>query len=239
LYAGIFAAWISFQAQSLISIENIALGIWGWILGGIIVGISTTPTSQFGEKLQVNSSEIQKQNNLTLLQPIISSLLALFSVLFVSMLYVGENGTIKARTFYNPNSKSQSPIYYEAISKVLQNKLTDPNYKYMVIQDLYESDQANEAVKQIKILINSDPINLDYLRGGAFTSERLGDYVTAIELRKRISNLDPWNSDNYLRLGMDYKKIGDISNMKLMLNRIIEVSPNHPIVETAMLELVS
>ena len=58
-------------------------------------------------------------------------------------------------------------------------------------------------------------------------------------LRKKISNLDPWNSDNYLRMGMIYKKIGDISNMRLMLNRIIEVSPNHPIVETARLELAS
>ena len=139
---------------------------------------------------------------------------------------------------YNPNSKSQSANYYEAVNKALQNKLIDPGYKYILIVGLFETDRANEVMKQINILINSDPINLDYLRGGALTSESLGDYETAIELRKRISILDPWNSDNYLRLGIDYKKIGDIFNMKSMLTRIVEVSPNHPIVETAKLELV-
>jgi len=150
-----------------------------------------------------------------------------------------ESDTFIARNYNNPTVNEYKPIAFKFANQVLNNPLSDPNYKYMVIQDLYETDQANEAIKQIKILINSDPINLDYLRGGAITSEGLGDYATAIELRKRISNLDPWNSDNYLRLGMDYKIIGDISNMRLMLNRIIEVSPNHPIVKTAILELVS
>lgn len=37
---GIFVGWLSFQAQSFISIDNIGISIWGWILGGAIIGLS-------------------------------------------------------------------------------------------------------------------------------------------------------------------------------------------------------
>ena len=37
---GIFVAWIGYQAQSIISINQLGLAIWGWVLGGLIVGYS-------------------------------------------------------------------------------------------------------------------------------------------------------------------------------------------------------
>jgi len=45
LLAGIFSAWIAFQAQSLVSIDNIGISIWGWVLGGAIIGVSVSATS--------------------------------------------------------------------------------------------------------------------------------------------------------------------------------------------------
>jgi O-antigen ligase len=38
LFAGLFAGWVAFQAQSIISINQIGLAIWGWILSGLIIG---------------------------------------------------------------------------------------------------------------------------------------------------------------------------------------------------------
>jgi hypothetical protein len=37
-FAGIVAGWIGFQAQSLVSINQIGLAIWGWIFSGLIIG---------------------------------------------------------------------------------------------------------------------------------------------------------------------------------------------------------
>lgn len=34
----VIVAWLGYQAQSLISINQLGLGIWGWVLGGAIVG---------------------------------------------------------------------------------------------------------------------------------------------------------------------------------------------------------
>jgi len=38
IFAGIFGCWIAYLAQSLISINQIALAVWGWALTGVIIG---------------------------------------------------------------------------------------------------------------------------------------------------------------------------------------------------------
>ena len=37
-FVGLLAAWVAFQAQSIISINQIGLALWGWILSGLIIG---------------------------------------------------------------------------------------------------------------------------------------------------------------------------------------------------------
>ena len=39
-FSAIFAAWIGYQAQSIISINQLGVAVWGWVLGGLIVGAS-------------------------------------------------------------------------------------------------------------------------------------------------------------------------------------------------------
>ena len=38
LFAGFVGAWVAFQSQSIISINQIGLAIWGWALSGLIIG---------------------------------------------------------------------------------------------------------------------------------------------------------------------------------------------------------
>ena len=37
-FVGLLAAWVAFQSQSIISINQIGLALWGWILSGLIIG---------------------------------------------------------------------------------------------------------------------------------------------------------------------------------------------------------
>jgi O-antigen ligase len=37
-FVGLVAGWVAFQAQSIISINQIGLALWGWVLSGLIVG---------------------------------------------------------------------------------------------------------------------------------------------------------------------------------------------------------
>ena len=38
MFAGLFAGWVAFQAQSIISINQIGLAVWGWVFSGLIIG---------------------------------------------------------------------------------------------------------------------------------------------------------------------------------------------------------
>jgi O-antigen ligase len=38
VFAGLFGGWVAFQAQSIISINQIGLAMWGWVLSGLIIG---------------------------------------------------------------------------------------------------------------------------------------------------------------------------------------------------------
>jgi O-antigen ligase len=38
LFAGLIGGWVAFQAQSIISINQIGLAIWGWVISGLIIG---------------------------------------------------------------------------------------------------------------------------------------------------------------------------------------------------------
>jgi len=38
VFVGLFGGWVAFQAQSIISINQIGLAIWGWVLSGLIIG---------------------------------------------------------------------------------------------------------------------------------------------------------------------------------------------------------
>ena len=51
-FVGLLAAWVAFQAQSIISINQIGLALWGWILSGLIIGyeINTRTGNVFVEE---------------------------------------------------------------------------------------------------------------------------------------------------------------------------------------------
>jgi O-antigen ligase len=51
-FVGLVAGWVAFQAQSIISINQIGLALWGWVLSGLIIGyeINTRVAGDASEK---------------------------------------------------------------------------------------------------------------------------------------------------------------------------------------------
>jgi hypothetical protein len=52
-FVSVFVAWVGYLVQSVISINNIALGIWGWVLPGMLVAMDRWQTE---EKVAVRKS---------------------------------------------------------------------------------------------------------------------------------------------------------------------------------------
>ena len=58
-FTSIFAAWLAYIAQSIISINQIGIAVWGWILSGIIVGVD------FGTRKDVVISKSKSESKIS------------------------------------------------------------------------------------------------------------------------------------------------------------------------------
>ena len=53
-FVGLVSGWVAFQAQSIISINQIGLALWGWVLSGLIIGYEVNTRS--GEVIEGKKS---------------------------------------------------------------------------------------------------------------------------------------------------------------------------------------
>jgi O-antigen ligase len=232
----LLSAWISFQAQSLISIDNIGISIWGWVLGGSIIGLRNN--SLKSEKLTpVISGSSNKKNPINLFQPIIS-LIVLAPILFISTnLWSAETDMRLVRQYTNSDISNKNIVVYEYAQRLMNNPFVDPSYKFQASLHMVDTGYISESYRQITGLHEKDPRNLDVLRWLAEYNKSIANYENEILFRTDISLFDPWNANNYLMLGMAYKQTGDSVNSKKMLDKINSFAPNSDIAKKALIEL--
>ncbi|CAB4579358.1 unannotated protein [freshwater metagenome] len=234
LLAGVFSAWIAFHAQSLVSIDNIGLAIWGWLLGGAIIGISISLTS---EENADRDYFVSKPGSIDLSRAFVSGILGLMAVILVSVLYRGENATFKARTNFNLEDPATKTVFYNSQKEVINNNLSDPSYILSSAIYLARSGFLDEGLAEIKEVYAKDQRNLEALNTLILISEQVGKNDDAINYRLRMAELDPWNAKNYLGLGKIYKVLGDSEKSRDMLEKIMSFAPDTEEAKQANLEL--
>jgi O-antigen ligase len=232
----LLAAWVAYQAQSFISIDNIGISIWGWVLGGAILGLTIEINER--ETNSINQKNV-KPSKFDFRQQILSSVLITCAAIFVVIFYRGESAIFQQRGAFNPSISAQAGIFHELAKKTINTPLIDQQYKVMTASYLGGMGFIEESMKLLDELHSSDPRNLDTLNLLASFNEQSGKYQLAINYRNKIAKLDPWNAENYLVIGRDYKALGDKLNMQNSLNKILSFAQNDPIAATAKSELTS
>ena len=221
----LFSAWIAFQSQSIISIDNIGLTIWGWILSGLILGLYSR--SGFPEE-NFHVSNSNARNSL-LTKQIISYICILGTSILCLFLYRGEASILKQRSVYNPKIEENRVVSKELGLQMINTPLVDPAYRFLSSTYLITSGHEDLGFKILDELLSGDPRNLDYLNAKAGFLEQLNRKNEAIEFRRLIKKYDPWNARNLLTLGEDFKSVNDKKMMDETLSQILAFASNHPI----------
>ena len=231
---GLFSAWIGFQAQSLISIDNIGISVWGWLLGGAIIGLSNRINENLKES-EIQQVRVNNANNvqINLFQPTISALVLVPVIVFSSFFYKSESNLFFLAGITVPSSSQNREPVRDYANKVINNPLSDPFYKYRAAYFLLDMGYTSEAYSTVLSSHEDDPINPDYLRGLASFEESKQNIQNAISVRNKISSTDPWNADNYLKLLMLYKQNGDLVNANAMKDKILSFASNTDMAKAA------
>jgi O-antigen ligase len=171
IFAGIFGCWVAYLAQSLISINQIALAVWGWALTGVIIGYEIITRE---EKLQ----SVIKEKKVSWLS---ISIGIIAGVTIASPLFISDSqfrSTIKkgdvTQIQQSVEKWPQSVIRMTLAAKILREggfadqafeistKATNlfPN-NFEAWQELYANPNASEKVKleALQTMKKLDPLN--------------------------------------------------------------------------------
>jgi len=232
-----FIAWLAFQGQSVISIDNIGISIWGWVLAGIIVGLSVEKSENYLPKEKVNEGRQFKKQEINMLQPATSIVFSVLAIILIVFLYRGDSAIFKLRSAYNPAIPAQKTIFYKFANETISAPLIDLQYKVMAATFLHGMDYKQDAVSLLEKLHTEDPYNLDAITVLSSYYEVSGEVPKAISMREKLADLDPWNVENYLQMAFDYKFIGDKVNQQKYLDKALSIDSSNPKLISAQAEL--
>lgn len=195
IVATVFAAWVAYQAQSIISIDNIGIAIWGYILGGALIGLSTI------------STEVKKPQQASILQAVVSPLFA--SILFVvSALFLQSESAMRIAKFMPiPSQGGDLAAYMQTAEKPLKYVFKEPNFQFIYANNLARAGQLERAIEISKELIKNDPKFYEAHMLLASIYEFKSDWQNAINVRTKILEIDPYNPNNEGQLKSDQAKL--------------------------------
>jgi len=234
--ASVFSAWLAYQAQTIISIDNIGISIWGWVLGGAVVGVSRKNNLGSNPANKVMKSR-GTSVSFNLRQTFISSTLLLLVLTAVVPLYQVEKNMFGTRMVFNPSVPESKTALYEFANKSLKSGLLEPSYKVTLGTYLAVTGFTADGLNTLKEVVAADRRNLDALTSLAEFNQQLGDLAVANGYRLQIAKYDPFNAANYLQLGRNYKSIGDLAKMNEMRSKILSFAPNTEEAKQAISEL--
>lgn len=231
------STWISFQSQSLISIDNIGISIWGWTLSGCIIGLATNSSLKSIDYPWSNLSKT-RTISINLFQPIVSAIVLVPTLIISISLWRSESTMFLVRNYAYSNLENKRSLVYDSAQRLMNNEFSDPNYKFNALLHMVDVGYLNESYEQIKILHRNYPRNLSFLNWLAEYKNSTKAFSEEVSFRRSISVLDPWNAENYLKLGIAYRQLGELENAKRMYEKITSFAPESEIAKTAAVELL-
>ena len=208
--ASFVGAWVTYEAQSFISIDNVGIAVWGWILGGLIVGISVVEVDAPASSSPINFKKQQKvrvRKQESIAQPLVSGIAATVAIAIVIPLFLADSAARQARSYLKPTS-AQVSAYLAAVEKPLNYGIKDPANELLVGSLVAQAGQVDEGVKILKKLAASDSQNYGAFDVLASIYEQTNKPAAAIPFRKRTIELDPFNKNIVAKLDQDLKASG-------------------------------
>lgn len=215
----IFSAWISYQSQSIISIENIGLAIWGWTFSGILVAIN------FRLKFKENKDILEappQYNKISELERVVALICSLVILIPIGFLLNADKSAYKTRSLYIPTSKSQElkAAFLKSATQSINDRLQDPSLQVLMANYLKDMGYIEDGRTISDNLFRNNPKNIYFLNSVIYDAHSKNDLNLELNLRKKLEKIDPFNLDNLVKMAVIYKTQGNSSSYLELENSI-------------------
>jgi O-antigen ligase len=179
----VFALWVCYQAQSIISINQLALAAWGWVLMGLTIALSLNTlnkTEPSSENKKLGKSKLPQN------QTSASTVLLVFLSLIIGI----SIGALPLNASANQKNAITSGKTDSVIAAAYSNPL-DPNRMNVLAAILANYSYPDEALKLSKKTVEIFPLSYDAWRIiSQLDTASSSDKAKALQEMRR---LDPLN----------------------------------------------
>ncbi len=209
----VFSIWLATIAINIVTIDNLGVGVWFWITGGLLVAISSSTIKSEGsgqdQKEKINKTKSNKTVISESIFPItyIASFILATLVLVITVPALGKSSALY--NFKNNASSYTTDTYVPALVSESKGASNDPQYLIQLANLALIQSAANEAFVMIDQVNNIDSRSYYGNYFAAFALEALNKRSDAIKYRERLKELDPWNNASLIELIKDYLSVGN------------------------------
>lgn len=209
----IFAIWLATIAINVVTVDNLGVGVWFWITGGILIAVSSTSSRDHGgdqdQGATVNKGKLAKKVNSENLFPVtyVASFILAILALVALVPALGKSSTLY--NFKNNASSYTTQTYVPALVSESKSASNDPQYLIQLANLAFTQNAANEAFVMIEQINKADSRSYYGNYFAAYAYEALNKRSEAIKYRERLKELDPWNNASLIELIKDYLSVGN------------------------------
>ena len=180
-FVGLVAGWVAFQAQSIISINQIGLALWGWVLSGLIIGYEIN--TRGGDEV------VEKKTGKSAIKPVQTSAatsVAIFVGLIVGVL-VGMPPYL-ASAKYKSALETSNPTVIQEAAYIWP---TDPSRMIQVAMTLNDNKLEDQGLQVAQDAVERFPDNFGVW--SALNSMNKASVEQKAEALAQMKRLDPLN----------------------------------------------
>jgi len=211
--SGLLGIWLATIAVNVVTIDNLGVGVWFWITGGVLVAVSShkveTSRSVQGQKENLIRGKSTKSINSDYLFPVTYVASFILSILVLVILVPTLEKSTTLFNLKNNLSSFNTQTYTAALVSEARSSQNNPQFLIQLTNLALKQNAVNEAFSMIDQIIKVDERSYYGNYFAAYVNEALNKRADAIKYREALLVLDPWGSAGQVELIKNYLAVGN------------------------------
>ena len=203
LVSAVFGAWLAFLLQSLFSIDQLGLTVWGWVISGLMIGVSYAPIAAPSKKKSQRRG-VQTSTSVDAWPALIAALVLGMGGALWAAGPLSTDSNIRTAISYSVDNTQQAQV--SAVTSAILSAAADANDPYwrgQAVNRLYQVGAVADGIKLAEASAQMFPNDMLMWNLIAVAYEQTGRASLAVPARQRTVELDPLNPEYKTLLAQD------------------------------------